>query len=122
MWYLIAKGKGVSESSCNDHLSLTGEEGKHLLVFKGPVWTLRRNFELDQGARNKYKPTKKFEMKSNEIFRGKNSLTSKLNSVDELSVRLVRVEGLDLKRLSRTQKDERYEMQGIEGLIEVLEN
>ena len=61
-------------------------------------------------------------MKSNEIFRGKNSLTSKLNSVDELSVRLVRVEGLDLKRLSRTQKDERYEMQGIEGLIEVLEN
>ena len=61
-------------------------------------------------------------MKSNEIFRGKNSLTSKLISVDELSVRLVRVEGLDLKRLSRTQKDERYEMQGIEGLIEVLEN
>lgn len=60
-------------------------------------------------------------MKSNEIFRGKNSLTSKSNSVDELSVMLARVEGLDLQTLSRTQTDKRYEMQGIEGLIEVLE-
>lgn len=60
-------------------------------------------------------------MKANEIVMGKNSLTSKLNSVDELSIRLVRVEGLDLKKLSRTQKDKGYEMQGTESLIEVLE-
>lgn len=45
VWCLKAKRKGVSKSSCNYHLSLTGEEGKRLLVFKGPVWTLRRNFE-----------------------------------------------------------------------------
>lgn len=43
---VFSEGKGVSESSCNDHLSLTGEEGKHLLVFKGPVWTLRRNLTI----------------------------------------------------------------------------
>lgn len=60
-------------------------------------------------------------MKANEIVTGKNSLTSKLNSVDELSIRLVIVEGLDLKKLSRTQKDKGYEMQGTECLIEVLE-
>ena len=60
-------------------------------------------------------------MKANEIVTGKNSPTSKLNSVDELSIRLVRVEGLDPKKLSRTQKDKGYEMQGIVCLIEVLE-
>lgn len=40
-----AKRKGTCKRSCNCRLSLTGEKGKHLLVFKGPVWTLRRNSE-----------------------------------------------------------------------------
>lgn len=42
----VEKMKEISTSSLNCHLSLTEEEGKHLLVFKEMVWTLRRNLSL----------------------------------------------------------------------------